>query len=170
MKALIAAALAIVAAGPTQPRFRSGVDAVRVDVLVTDGNRPVAGLTAEDFELRDNGVRQRIEAIDFGGVPLSVMFALDTSVSVWGQPLQHLKEAASAVVSLLTPNDRAAVLTFSGASTAADGVDLRPRATQRGGVGGPRHGRHVAARRRVRRADVARRSSGPRPCADLQRR
>ena len=115
MKALIAAALAIVAAGPTQPRFRSGVDAVRVDALVTDGNRPVAGLTAEDFELRDNGVRQRIEAIDSGGVPLSVMFALDTSVSVWGLPLQHLKEAASAVVSLLTPNDRAAVLTFSGA-------------------------------------------------------
>jgi Ca-activated chloride channel homolog len=99
---------------PAQPRFRGGVDAVRVDVLVTDGNRPVGGLTADDFELRDNGVPQRIEAIDLGGVPLSVMLALDTSVSVWGEPLQHLKEAASAVVSLLTPNDRAAVLTFSG--------------------------------------------------------
>jgi Ca-activated chloride channel homolog len=60
-------------------------------------------------------VRQRIESIDLGGVPLSVMLALDTSVSVWGQPLQNLKEAASAVVGLLTPNDRAAVLTFSGA-------------------------------------------------------
>jgi Ca-activated chloride channel homolog len=126
VKALTAAVtLALVAggaprpAGPTigapQQRFRSGVDAVRVDVLVTDGNRPVGGLTADDFELRDNGVRQRIEAVDLGGVPLSVLLALDTSVSVWGQPLLNLKAAASAVVGLLTPNDRAAVLTFSGA-------------------------------------------------------
>jgi Ca-activated chloride channel homolog len=99
----------------TQQRFRTGVDAVRVDVLVTDGNRPVGGLTADDFELRDKGVRQRIEAVDLGDVPLSVMLALDTSVSVWGESLQHLKEAASAVVALLTPDDRAAVLTFSGA-------------------------------------------------------
>jgi VWFA-related protein len=116
VKALIAvAALAVAVTGPTaQQRFRGGVDAVRVDVLVTDGNRPVGSLTAEDFELRDSGVRQRIDAVDVGGVPLSVMLVLDTSVSVWGEPLQHLKEAASAVISLLTPNDRAAVLTFSG--------------------------------------------------------
>jgi VWFA-related protein len=120
---MVAAALAIVTTlapreivppvAPPQQRFRSGVDAVRVDVLVADGNRPVGGLTADDFELRDSGVRQRIEAIDLGGVPLSVVLALDTSESVWGQPLQHLKEAASAVVGLLTTNDRAAVLNFS---------------------------------------------------------
>ncbi len=116
MRAVIAAAaVSMIATGSPQQRFRTGVDAVRVDVLVTDGNRPVGGLTADDFELRDKGVRQRIEAIDLGDVPLSVMLELDTSVSVWGQPLQHLKEAASAAVTLLTANDRAAVLTFSGA-------------------------------------------------------
>ena len=115
MKTLVAAAaVALAVAGPAQQRFRGGVDAVRVDVLVTDGNRPVGGLKAEDFELRDSGVRQRIDAVDLGGVPLSVMLVLDTSVSVWGEPLQHLKEAASAVIGLLTPNDRGAVLTFSG--------------------------------------------------------
>ncbi len=120
MKPIVAAAalaISAIAASPAAPQqtFRVGVDAVRVDVLVTDGNRPVGGLTAGDFELRDSGVPQRIEAVDLGGVPLSVMLALDTSVSVWGQPLQNLKEAASAVVGLLTPSDRAAVLTFSGA-------------------------------------------------------
>jgi VWFA-related protein len=125
LKALAAAAaLALVTSGAPhgiattaapQQRFRGGVDAVRVDVLVTDGNRPVGGLTTEDFELRDNGVRQRIDAVDLGGIPLSVMLVLDTSVSVWGQPLEHLKEAAHAIVGLLTPDDRAAVLTFSGA-------------------------------------------------------
>jgi len=115
LKAFIAAAaVAILVAGPAQQRFRGGVDAVRVDVLVTDGNRPIGGLTAEDFELMDSGVRQRIEAVDVGGVPLSVSLVLDTSVSVWGEPLQHLKEAAAAVIGLLTPNDRAVVLTFAG--------------------------------------------------------
>ena len=157
-------------AGPPQQRFRSGVDAVRVDVLVTDGHRPVGGLTAEDFELTDSGVPQRIEAVGIGGVPLSVMLGLDTSESVWGQPLQHLKEAASAVIGLLTPNDRAAVLTFAGAPQlrtgwTSDRAQLGAAVSAR-----PRDGRHIAARRRVRRADVARRSSGPRPRADLQRR
>jgi len=111
----MAVAVAIATSVGSQQTFRVGVDAVRVDVLVTDGNRPVGGLTADDFELRDSGVRQHIEAVDLGDVPLSVMLALDTSVSVWGQPLVNLKEAASAVVGLLTPADRAAVLTFSGA-------------------------------------------------------
>jgi len=32
-----------------QPVFRSGVDAVRVDVSVMNGVRPVAGLTAGDL-------------------------------------------------------------------------------------------------------------------------
>jgi hypothetical protein len=38
------------------PKFRSRTAAVRVDALVTDGRHPVAGLTAANFELRDNGV------------------------------------------------------------------------------------------------------------------
>src|SRR5262245_36410682 len=42
----------------TQSRFSSRTLGVRVDVLVTEGNHPVGGLTAADFELRDNGVAQ----------------------------------------------------------------------------------------------------------------
>ena len=47
----------------TPPRFRVEVDAVRVDALATDGNRALRGLTAADFELRDNGVPQRIDSV-----------------------------------------------------------------------------------------------------------
>ena len=47
-----------------QRTFRVGVDAVRVDVLVTDGNRPVVGLTAADFELREARCASAIEAVD----------------------------------------------------------------------------------------------------------
>jgi hypothetical protein len=47
--------------GARQQTFRSGVDLVRVDALVTDGKRVVTGLKAGDFELRDNGVLQTID-------------------------------------------------------------------------------------------------------------
>ena len=59
---VLAMALAAFAHAQSTP-FRTGVDAVRVDVLVTDGNVPITGLTARDFELFDNGVAQQIDAV-----------------------------------------------------------------------------------------------------------
>jgi VWFA-related protein len=93
--------------------FRVGIEGVRVDALVTDGNKPVVGLTAADFELRDAGVLQRIDSVGMEDVPLSVTLALDTSSSMHGAPLEHLKDAAAALVDLLAPRDRAALLTFA---------------------------------------------------------
>ena len=62
--ALLAAALpALLPSGPilaTQKHaFSSRTLGVRVDVLVTDGRTPVAGLTAADFELA-----AKIDALD----------------------------------------------------------------------------------------------------------
>jgi VWFA-related protein len=94
-------------------RFRTEVEAVRVDVLVKDGNRPVAGLTAADFDLRDRGVPQRIDAVSFEDVPLRVMIVLDTSDSLKGQRLVDLRDAASAAVRTLRAEDRSALLTFA---------------------------------------------------------
>ena len=99
----------------TQQPFRTGVAVVRVDVLVMDGSRPVAGLTSEDFELRDSGVVQQIQAVTIADIPISVMLALDTSSSVDGPPLIRLKDAALAALGTLRPEDRSALLTFSGA-------------------------------------------------------
>lgn len=113
MKSVLAVAALLSLAVAPQQTFRVNVNAVRVDVLVVDGNRPVGGLTAADFELWDAGVRQQIESVSFEDVPLSVMLALDASTSVRGQPLEHLKQAASAVAGLLAPGDRAALMTFS---------------------------------------------------------
>ena len=95
------------------PQFRSGVDAVRVDVLVTDGRRPVAGLAPEDFELKDSGVVQSIAAVALADVPVSVMVALDVSASVKGQALDELKRGVASAIAALEPRDRAALLTFS---------------------------------------------------------
>lgn len=94
-------------------QFRVAVEAVRVDALVTDGRRVVSGLTTTDFEVRDRGVLQQIDTIDYAEAPLSVMLVLDVSASVEGQALAHLKDAASAVVQLMKPADRAALLTFN---------------------------------------------------------
>jgi Ca-activated chloride channel homolog len=100
---------ALVASGQT---FRSGAEGVNVDVLVLDGKRPVGGLRAEDFQVRDSGVPQRIDSVAFEDLPLNVIFALDTSESVQGDPLDNLKIAAIAAVQLLRPADQAAVVTF----------------------------------------------------------
>lgn len=47
---------------PQQPTFRAGVNAVRVDVIVTDRRgMPVDNLTEADFEVTEDGKPQKIE-------------------------------------------------------------------------------------------------------------
>ncbi|MEO8522253.1 MAG: VWA domain-containing protein, partial [Acidobacteriota bacterium] len=113
MRFAVAAVCAVWVVLPFQQTFRTGVDAVRVDVAVIDGPRPVAGLSAADFELRDSGVLQHVESVAMADVPLGIMLALDGSGSVSGSPLVNLKQAASAVAGLLRPGDHAALLTFA---------------------------------------------------------
>jgi VWFA-related protein len=100
-----------------QPSFRSGAVGVRVDVLVTEGRKPVAGLTAEDFELRDNGVPQSIQLVDAHDIPLNVVLALDTSDSTTGRRHADLMAASAALLDELRNGDQAALTTFSHAVT-----------------------------------------------------
>jgi VWFA-related protein len=117
MKTVLAIGAAFVLLGQASPRFRSGVDVVRVDALVTDAGRAVTGLTAANFELRDNGIVQEIDSVTIDEVPVSMLLVLDTSNSVEGETLQRLKEAANAAIDALTDEDRAAILTFASAVT-----------------------------------------------------
>lgn len=93
--------------------FRSGVDVVRVDALVTDGNRPLVNLKAADFELRDNGILQSVTDASLESLPLSVVFVLDTSGSVAGRKMQNLGSAVDGIVKALHREDRAGLVTFS---------------------------------------------------------
>src|SRR5436189_4058397 len=77
--------------------FSSGTLAVSVDVLVTEGRNPVAGLTAADFELRDDGVLQTIDVVDTSAVPINAVLALDTSGSTIGQRQKDLIAASQAL-------------------------------------------------------------------------
>ena len=93
--------------------FSSRTLGVRVDVMVTNGRTPVRGLTAADFELRDNGVVQRIEVIDAQDVPIHAILALDTSVSIRGPRRGDLIAAAESFIGGLKPVDRTGLVTFS---------------------------------------------------------
>jgi VWFA-related protein len=53
-------------AGQQQPTFRAGVKLVRVDVSVTGKNdEPLVDLQASDFEVEEDGARQRVETLQF---------------------------------------------------------------------------------------------------------
>ena len=104
-------------------RFTTQAALVTIDVLVTEGQRPVTGLTGADFDVIDNGVPQRVQQLYVERLPLNVTLVLDASGSVHGQRLEGLKMAAATVVDRLRPGDRAAVLQFSHA------LDLRSALT-----------------------------------------
>ncbi|HEX6324658.1 MAG TPA: VWA domain-containing protein [Vicinamibacterales bacterium] len=96
-----------------QATFSSRLEAVRVDVAVTERGRPVAGLGADDFELFDNGVRQTVQLIVSDEIPIDLVMALDISDSVTGERLEHLRRGSQAALDALTQEDRAALLTFT---------------------------------------------------------
>lgn len=110
------AALALSAAAPharQQAGFRAGTDAILLDVLVSRQGTAVEGLTAEDFTVLDSGVPQTVQLLSTGTLPVQLLLVFDTSASLRGEPLQHLKEAAKSAVNSLRPADEAALITFS---------------------------------------------------------
>jgi Ca-activated chloride channel homolog len=112
---LVAAIVAWASAGiiSGQPIFSSRVEGVRVDVLVTDGSRrPLRGLTAADFSIRDNGVLQQVDVISFGEASLNVGLTFDMSESIAGTRLDQLRHAGEALVAELQPADQSSFISF----------------------------------------------------------
>jgi VWFA-related protein len=100
-------------APPGPPEFRAEVSAVYVDAFVTRGGRPLAGLRATDFELRDNGVPQKLELLSAATRPLSAVMVFDTSSSMEGDRLEALCAAGEAFLDGLRPEDQAALVAFN---------------------------------------------------------
>lgn len=96
-----------------QTRFTSGVESVRVDVLVMAGGRPLTGLTAADFEVRDDGVPQAVNLIATDALPLSVVVALDTSGSLTAERAETLRAASRSLLGKLRGGDAAGLVAFS---------------------------------------------------------
>lgn len=96
-----------------EPTFRVGTETVRVDVLVTERGVPVKGLAATDFDVRDNGIEQRVELIAQDALPLSLVLVLDVSESVQGSRLVNLVAASDGLVTAAEPADQVTLLTFN---------------------------------------------------------
>lgn len=111
---LVCVVVAIVATAlSAQEPFRSRVEAVRVDALVTDHGRPIRGLASGDFEVLDNGVPQQVDLVSFEQIPLNVILTLDMSDSVAGDRLDHLRDAGRAALTTLERGDQSALVSFS---------------------------------------------------------
>jgi len=119
---VVVIALSLAASARTQ-QFRGGVDVVTLDVSVTQGNVPVPGLTSKDFIVTDNGVRQSVDAVLAGALPLDLTLAVDTSGSVEHMK-DELKRQVRLAAGLLKPQDRIRLLTFSWVATQV--FDLQP--------------------------------------------
>ena len=95
------------------PTFRASTDAVRVDVSVKRNGRPLSGLTADDFEISDNGIVQRIVDLTFEKGAIDVTVALDLSRSVSGETLERLRRGVDELRRRLTSDDKLKVVTFN---------------------------------------------------------
>ena len=103
---------AIGVAAQQAPTFRSGSDAVRVFVTVTDRDgRLVTSLAQGDFEVRDDGKPQPITIFDNTPQPVRLIVMLDVSGSMEGN-LQLLRDGASELFTRLRPDDLVRIGTF----------------------------------------------------------
>jgi Ca-activated chloride channel family protein len=110
---------------PQPPVFRANVQSVDVDVIVTDRDgRFVTGLTADDFEISEDGIRQDVRTFSFVDLPTSRV-AIDSDkrpfdedavaegrqfVMILNGHGPRLARAASLFVDqALSPNDRMAI-------------------------------------------------------------
>jgi VWFA-related protein len=113
----------VVPATTRRPDFAARTSMVAVDAAVMLARRPLEGLTAGDFEIRDNGVLQAIESVSLEGLPLDVSVVLDLREAWYGksQGRGHLVAVADAtrqgvsdatqIASLLRADDRLRVVT-----------------------------------------------------------
>jgi len=92
---------------------RVNVNLVLVDATVkTKGGQIMSDLKKENFELREDGVAQKVEVFSRDELPLNVALVLDLSDSI-GPFLGPLREAAGTALAALKPEDEVALFTFS---------------------------------------------------------
>jgi VWFA-related protein len=104
--------LAASAALQAPPVFQARVETVYVDIFVTRDGAPVEGLRARNFEVRDDGARQRIELVPVEALPLRTLLVFDTSGSLGVYKLENLRKAAAHLVAGLRPDDPIELLAF----------------------------------------------------------
>ena len=115
--------LSIVALGASAQEtavFRTRVTEVRIDAQVVDGNKVIPGLTANDFQIFDEGAPQQLTRFGRETEPLALVLLIDVSGSMKKYAREMAKTAQTAVAQLL-PQDRVSVMLFArGTETVSD--------------------------------------------------
>jgi Ca-activated chloride channel homolog len=94
----------------TQGTFRSGVDLVSLNVIVTDNHdKFVTGLTQKDFAVFEDGTQQDVSFFAAANVPLDLAILLDQSASM-SDKMTTVQEAAVGFASHLRSTDRVTVI------------------------------------------------------------
>ncbi len=92
------------------PAFRTGVDLVALNVVVTDGQEKfVTGLAVDNFAVFEDGVQQEVSFFAARNVPLDLALLLDTSASM-SDKMQTMQDAAVGFVGSLRPGDRVSIV------------------------------------------------------------
>jgi VWFA-related protein len=78
----------------------------------TKDGQIMANLKKDDFEVREDGVAQKVEVFSRDELPLNVALVLDLSDSI-GPFLGPLRDASTIALAALKPNDEVALFTFS---------------------------------------------------------
>jgi len=96
-----------------QSTLRVSVNLVLLDATVkTKAGRIMADLKKDDFEVREEGVPQKLEIFGRDELPLEVALVLDLSDSI-GPFMGPLREAATTALGALKPEDQVALFTFA---------------------------------------------------------
>ena len=95
-----------------QQHIRVGVELVSLNVTVTDGtNKYVPGLGEDDFEVYEDGARQKLTFFSPTQQPISLAILLDTSASM-EERMGIAQEAAIGFTRQLHKDDQAEVIDF----------------------------------------------------------
>jgi Ca-activated chloride channel homolog len=90
--------------------FRSGIDLVALNVVVTDTHQKfVKGLLPADFAVFEDDVQQELSFFAADDAPLDLAILLDTSASM-ADKMGTVRQAAKGLVSTLHKNDRIMVV------------------------------------------------------------
>jgi len=101
--------------GDKAPTYRVDVKLVNVFVTVTDNRgAPVSSLHKENFTVREDGVEQKLAVFDReSAIPLSIVLAIDASLSTRKDLKLELDAARAFARSILRPQDALALFQFS---------------------------------------------------------
>ncbi len=93
-------------------RIRTGIELVSLNVTVSDGAKYVTGLTPDEFEVFEDGVKQTISFFSNVQQPSALAILLDTSNSM-EEKLSTAQEAAVGFARRMRADDRIEVIDFN---------------------------------------------------------